>query len=509
MHDLLITNANVVTLDPQQPAAATVLVREGRIAQVGTRALEQTAPDVPRLDMRGQTVVPGFIDSHVHFTWTGVRPFTVDLSAARTAQDTLDLVGARARITPPGQLILAQGLGPQAVVQGADLDRVAPDHPVLLQGYTGHSAIANARMLRQLDLVPGDEGLDPQGVLRGAANTRAAWRVPAQFASETGWERVFGSAADLALRAGITTIHALEGEDRADDPAVLALLHAMPTLPIRIVLYYQTRDVAAVQRLGLPRIGGCIWIDGDFEPHTAALQEPYFDDPTTCGSLYFSDDAVNTFVSEAHRAGMQISLHCVGDAAVAQVLGAYHRALQAMPRADHRHRIEHFEIYDQALLAQTVRDNIYVAIQPPFDGYFGGIETNAQFLGQERALRADPIRTFVEQGIPIGGGSDCPVTPLNTIYGIHCAVNHSNPAERISPERALELFTIDNARLAFEEHEKGTITPGKLADFTVLSADPRAIDPQQIKDIDVTMTIIGGSIRWTSLHKRRSSDFKP
>lgn len=501
MPDLLLLNANVLTLDGQQPTATAILVRDGTVAAVGDHTLGEEHHDVPRLDLKGQTVVPGFIDSHVHFTWTGVRPFAVDLSAAQTAQDTLDLVAARVATVAPGGLILAQGLNPQAVVNGADLDRIAPHNPVLLQGYTGHSAIANTAMLRQLELAPGGDGLDEHGVLRGAANTRAAWRVPAQFASEVGWDRVFGSAAALALQAGITTIHALEGEDRADDPAVLALLGAMPRLPVRIVVYYQTRDVAAVQRLGLPRIGGCIWIDGDFEPHTAALQAPYADDPTTSGCLYFSDDAVDKFVSEAHAAGLQISLHCVGDAAVAQVLGAYHRALAAHPRPDHRHRIEHFEIYDPALLARTLRDDVYVAIQPPFDGYFGGVEHNATYLGAERALRADPVRTFVEHGIPIGGGSDCPVTPLDALYGIHCAVNHSNPAERISPLRALQLFTIDNARLAFEEDRKGTITPGKLADFAVLSADPCRVEPGQIKDIDVRMTIVGGEIRWTASHE--------
>lgn len=351
-------------------------------------------------------------------------------------------------------------------------------------------------MLEQLDLRPGDEGLDEHGTLRGAANTRAAWRVPAQFASEVGWEQVFGSASAAALAAGITTLHALEGEDRADDPAVLALLRLTPALPIRIVLYYQTRDVAAVQRLGLPRIGGCIWIDGDFEPHTAALQEPYADHPATCGCLYFTDDVVNEFIDEAHRAGLQIALHCVGDAAVAQVLRAYRRALTATPHPDHRHRIEHFEIYDAALLHETRALDVHVAIQPPFDGYFGGIDQNALYLGQERAQRADPIRTFVEHGIPIGGGSDCPITPLQPIYGIHCAVNHSNPAERISAQRALELFTIDNARLAFEEDEKGTIEVGKLADLTVLSADPRTVAPEHIQDIMVTMTIVDGDVRW-------------
>jgi predicted amidohydrolase YtcJ len=499
MPDLLLLNANVITLDPAVPSATTILVRDGRIAAVGDTLPDQIDPTIPRLDLSGRTVVPGFIDSHVHLTWTGVRPYAVDCSTAQTAQDTLDLVAARVATVAPGNLVLAQGLGPQAVVTGADLDRVAPRHPVLLQGYTGHSAIANGLMLRQLDLHPGDDGLDEHGVLRGAANTRAAWRVPAQFAAQVGWHNVFGSACEMALEAGITTIHALEGEDRADDPAVLALLRMQDKLPVRTVIYYQTRDVAAVQRLGLPRIGGCIWIDGDFEPHTAALQAPYADQPNTCGCLYFSDDVVHSFVDEAHRAGLQIALHCVGDAAVSQVLGAYHRTLAAHPRPDHRHRIEHFEVYDQSLLERTVRDQIHVAIQPPFDGYFGGIAENARFLGAERAQRADAVRTFIDHGIPVGGGSDCPVTPLDALYGIHCAVNHSNPAERIDVERALRLFTIDNARLAFEEDRKGTITPGKFADFAVLDDDPRHVDPQTIKDISVLMTIVGGVVEWTSI----------
>jgi predicted amidohydrolase YtcJ len=500
MGNLLIHNAHIVTLDPAQPAASTLLVRDGRIVAVGDRGdVEGRIDDCRVLDLQGQTVVPGFIDSHVHFTWTGIRPFTVDLADASTAGDVLARLTERVTMTAPGALILAQGLEAPACPRIDELDRIAPSNPVLLQGSTGHFAVANTPMLRRLDLTAGAPGLEPDGRLAGAANTRAAWRVPAEFAAEAGWERVFGGAAEAALSVGITTLHALEGEDRAEDPAVVALLALAPRLPVRVVVYYQTMDVDAALRLDLPRIGGCIWIDGDFTPHTAALQEPYADEPTTCGCLYFDDATVDSFVERAHRAGLQIALHCVGDAAVAQVLRAYRRALGLAPRADHRHRIEHFEVYDATLLQEARTLGVHVALQPPFDGYFGGITTNARFLGAERARRADPIRTFVEHGIPIGGGSDCPVTPLGPLYGIHCAVNHSNPAERISPERALELFTIDNARLAFEEADKGTIEVGKLADFTVLGADPRAVPPETIRDIPVTMTIVGGEVRWSAV----------
>lgn len=504
MADLVLRNAHIITLDPRRPYAPALVVRDGRIAAAGEwEAIESLAGNSPVLDLDGLTVVPGFIDSHVHFTWTGVRHFAVELHDARGAADVLDLVRERARSSAPGEIIFGRGFEPAACPTRYDLDRAAPSNPVLLQGTTGHFAVANSAMLDHLGLQPGDEGLDPGGRLRGRANTRAAWRVPAEFAEQVGWQRVFESTADTAMRAGITTLHALEGEDRAGDPAVLALLRLAPDLPVRVVLYYQTTDVEAVRRLDLPRIGGCIWVDGDFEPHTAALKQPYAGAPGSVGCLYFDDATLGAFVERAHRAGLQIALHCVGDAAVAQVLRAYRRALELHPRADHRHRIEHFEVYDAALLAETYALGVHVAIQPPFDGHFGGMVTNARFLGDERARRADAVRTFIDHGIVVGGGSDCPVTPLQPLYGMHCAVNHSNPAERISPRRALELFTVDNARLAFEEADKGSVEIGKLADLVALRENPLEVEPEHIKDIEVVMTIVGGQVRWRAESDRR------
>ena len=494
---MLIRNANIITLDPRRPHAPALAVADGRIAAVGEwNEVARLAPHAQTLDLAGMTVVPGFIDSHVHLTWTGIRPFGVDLHGAESVDDVLERMAAGVAVRSPGAMVVAQGLDPDRRPRRADLDRIAPRHPALLQGETGHFAVANGLMLERLGIGPEDEGVDEGGRLRGPANTRAAWSVPREFGSEIGWERVFGAAARAALEAGITTVHALDGEDRRDDASVVALLRLAPELPVRVVVYYQTTDVEAALRLRLPRIGGCIWIDGDFSPHTAALKEPYADAPDTCGCLYFDDDEVNSFVERAHRAGLQVALHCVGDAAVAQVLRAYRRALSLAPRADHRHRIEHFEVYDATLLAEARELGVHVAIQPPFDGHFGGMECNARFLGPERALRADGVRTFIDHGIPVGGGSDCPITPLGPLYGMYCAVNHSNPAERISPMRALELFTIDNARLAFEERDKGTIEVGKLADLTVLREDPLRVAPERIKDIAVAMTIVGGEVRF-------------
>ncbi len=505
MRDLLITNAHIHTLEPHQPRASTLLVRDGYV--VALDAAVPHAPDVPVYDLHGQTVVPGFIDSHVHFLWTGVRHFALDLQGVTTVAEVQERVAAQAAQLPAGQLVLGLALDHEAFPQGlptaADLDAAAPEHPVLLKGHTGHLTLANTRAMQHFGLGPATPGWQPSGLLVGAANTATAWRGPTEYAAQRGWQAVFGAAAAKAARVGITTVHALEGDDAPDDAGVRALLACSADLPVRIVLYWQTTHVAAAQALGLPRIGGCIWIDGDFGPYTAALKQPYANHPSR-GELYLPDARLHQFATEANAAGMQIALHCVGDAAVEQVLRAYRRALENQPRGDHRHRIEHFELYDEHLLRDARELGVSVAIQPAFDGYFGGIETNARFLGWERAERADAIATFDRHGIPIGGGSDSTVTPLGPLYGMHCAVNHSNPRERVTPERALQLWTIDNARLAFEEHVKGTLAVGKYADFVVLDADPLAVPTKEIKDIRVNMTVMNGHITYAYLDDSRS-----
>ena len=316
--------------------------------------------------------------------------------------------------------------------------------------------------------------------------------MQARFAREQGLAALHRAAARRAVSVGLTTVHALAGNDQADDPEVKALLAIAPELPLRLVVWYQTTDVAAALKLGLPRIGGCILLDGDFGPHTAALTEPYADQPDSRGTLYYTQEEIDAFVAAAHCAGLQIAMHAVGDRAAEQALNAYERALDRWPRADHRHRIEHFEVYNEALVQRARRLGVHLAIQPPFNPYFGGHTRLNPLLGEERALRSDPVRSLLEAGLPIGGGSDSTVTPLQPLYGVHCAVNHSNPAERLEVEQALRLYTLDNASMAFEEADKGSIEVGKLGDLVVLAEDPFEVEPERIKDIPVEMTVVGG-----------------
>lgn len=498
--DLILHGGNVRTLDPARPRAEAVAVRQGRIVAVG--GWEDVAPyagGMPRLDLAGQTVLPGFIDSHVHFTWTGLKEAALNFWPAERVGEVQDLLRRAAAETPHGQLLFGMGLNQyrfpgRQLPTAADLDAAAPDHPVFLVGVTGHYSLANTRCLRELDLPPETPGLDACGLLRDRANTLAGRGTRARFAREKGLAELHRAAAQRAVSVGLTTVHALEGNDQPADPTVQSLLALAPELPVRLIVWYQTRDVAAVQALGLPRIGGCLLLDGDFGPHTAALLEPYADQPETRGTLYYTQDEIDEFVAEAHQAGLQIAMHAVGDRAAAQALQAYERALARWPRADHRHRIEHFEVYDESLARRAHDLGVHLAIQPPFNLYFGGHTRLNPILGEDRALRSDPVRSLVEAGIAVGGGSDSTVTPLKPLYGVHCAVNHSNPAERLDVERALRLYTVDNAALAFEEGDKGSIEAGKLGDLVVLGADPVMVRPDEIEEIPVRLTVVGGEV---------------
>jgi predicted amidohydrolase YtcJ len=317
-----------------------------------------------------------------------------------------------------------------------------------------------------------------------------------RFAEQIGYEPIIEAACRAAIEAGLTTVHALDGALPADDPGVLAILRRDPAAAPHILVYYQTRQVEAALDLGLPRIGGCsaCALDGAFTPRTARLLEPYPNEAGGRGSSYFPDSELLDFFRQAHRSGLQICVHCVGDGAVEQALTAFEAVLADRPRPNHRHRIEHAELITPAQIQRAKRLEVAFSIQPAFNHFWRHDQFYPPVIGIDRAARVDPIQTLVESGLLVGAGSDSPVTPLRALLGVHSAVNHSNPAERVDPLTALRLFTLNNAQLGFEEKEKGSLTPGKLADLVVLGADPLQIGPSEIKDIPVELTIVGGQV---------------
>jgi predicted amidohydrolase YtcJ len=504
--DIALRNANILTMNPQLPPAESLAVREGRIVAIGT--WEQVAPHAEGaqvLDLTGKTVLPGFIDTHAHFFWTALSLTALDVSGANDHASLTEIIRQHAVDKPPGELIFGMGFSEYTLETEQHspiiqvLDSATPENPVFLMGVTGHISAANSRALRLLALPDDTPGImrdaigKPNGLLADKANTLAWDRFNVTFGAGTRAREIIAQAEEKALSVGITTLHALEGGTVSEDLAITDLLAAIPSLRLRLVLYYQTMDVDTVVWLGLPRIGGCILLDGDFGPHTAALSEPYVDDPICYGTLYHTQEEINAFVLRAHKAGLQVAMHAVGDRAVEQALNAYDAALAAHPRADHRHRIEHCEIIREEQIERARRLGVSLAIQPPFNHYWPHTDYYST-LGEERAWKADPVRSLMRPGLLIAGGSDSTVTPLGPLIGVHAAVGHSNPAERVGIKEALDLYTINGARIAFEEGDKGSLEIGKLGDIVVLAKDPFGVEPDQIKDIPIEMTIVGGQV---------------
>lgn len=505
--DLIIRNAHIITMDRQKPFAEAMAVKDGHIAAIGTwEQVELHSGGIRVLDLQGKTVVPGMIDTHTHFLWTALSEAALDMSGAHDHDALADILREAMIELPDGDAIVGMGYTEYALDTAMHrpiietLDAVVPDRPVYLIGASGHSSAANTRALELLGIsedTPGflrDEDGMPNGLLTNVALSEAYSGLGEHFGLEEKAEAMIPAAIEKAQSVGITTIHVLEGSPSGEsDEGVGNFWAAIPNLPLRFVLYYQTLDVDKVVELGLPRIGGCIMLDGDLGPRTAALSEPYLDDPDCYGTLYYSREEIDAFVLEAHEQGLQIALHAVGDAAIEQALDAFEAAIEAHPRTDHRHRIEHCTVMREDQISRAQRLGVALAIQPPFNIYWPQ-EENIPSLGEARARMVDAVRTLMRPDLLVAGGSDSFVTPLGPLLGVHAAVNHSNPMERVSVHEALQLYTINAARIGFQEDDRGSLEVGKLGDLVVLGEDPYQIDPRKIKDISVEMTIIGGAI---------------
>ena len=502
---LALINLDVVTMDERRPRAQAVLLAKGRIALVGSTDEVLAAREGGEvLDLRGRALLPGFIDTHVHLMATGIEGVGLRLQDCRSLAEVMNLV----RRAAEGQAVVrALGLDPARLAEQryptrAELDEAVSQVPVYLIRRDMHSAVLNSRALALVAAAETKEGWerDPAtgestGLLRADAWYRAS---PILFSliDEATWQQALAAACRQALSVGATTVHALEGGFTSGDVdlgSLSELLERPAAGRPKVVFWWQTKDVARVKARGLPRIGGCILVDGSFGSHTAALAEPYADRPDRRGELYHTDEELAAFVGEAHAAGLQIALHAIGDRAIGQALRAYEMALTEHPRPDHRHRLEHFMLPTDEQMATAARLGVHIAVQPTFCHQWGGRGGMYwQRVGNDRYARFYPLRAMLARGLKLGGGSDSTVTPLNPLLGIHAAVNRAEAEQRLQPGEALRLFTLDAAHLAFEENETGSIAPGKAADLVVLGANPLAVPPGEIADIPVEMTFVDG-----------------
>ncbi len=509
---LALANAHIITMGGRDIARGTLVIEDGKIAKIleGEGSLNLGLSSSQVIDLSGKTILPGFVDSHTHLVLTGFSIESVNLSNARSIGDVLELIRGEVSQVESGEWVFGTQLVHRLLREKRnptieEIDRVSPENPVWLISNTCHSSVVNTLGFQHVGLSvnsPGVEKDPATGRFTGAYVTDQshfeAHRCIFSSLSIERIQRMIEQACNSAVRRGVTTLHALDGSPEGDR-IFRILLETMPRMPLRIVPYFQTMDVNQVLDMGLPRIGGCLALDGAWLEHTVALTEPYEDFPDCRGMLFYTDDQVESFVQKAHESGLQISMHAIGDAAIEQILRAYEKALARSPRMDHRHRIEHFSLPsdDQIMRARDL--GIVAAMQPMFSYNIGGPDgAYVQYLGEDRANRIEDFRALLDRGMKVCGGSDSPVTPIDPLMGIHAAVNNPFVHHRVSVEEAVQMFTGSGASAAFEEEFKGTVEVGHLADLVVLHDNPKAVNSDRLGTIRVAMTLVGGKVVWQS-----------
>ncbi len=473
----------------------------GRISAAGSGPVPgEFAAGAEMIDLGGAAVVPALHDAHVHLLETGLMDLDVDASPATSFDELMEILLSASR-TFDGRLLRAHSFDPDLMEDGryptaAELDAISTEIPIYVKRRDGHSASANTSALSYLRLTDGtpglelDEGGRPTGVIRGKAYEQSS-RAAKHALSPADRIECFRRASARAAGRGIGVVHALAGSTEPGNRDVELLLEIQDSLPIDTVIYPQLLDIDHVVALGLPRVGGCILLDGSFSSGTAALTEPYADGGGR-GDLYYTDDFLTGFYRDAASRGLQIAVHALGGRAISQALSAVDAACGEGAR-DLRPRIEHCELPTPAHIAAMVRLGVAACVQPTFEYLWGGPDAMYERrLGPVRAARSNPFRTLLDAGVRLGGGSDSYVTPMDSLLGIHSAVNRPNEAERLSVFQAVSLFTSGAAWLSFDDARRGTLEAGKEASFTVLADDPFTADPASIKGIAVEGLFLRG-----------------
>ena len=464
------------------PSAGEWILVDGRhVQRVGTGE----PPQADRvIELPGTTILPGFVDAHVHLTDTGAQLQTPEVTASRSVDE---LLAAVRRIVEKRQgPTLVHGFDesswdrPDPPTVG-DLDAVSAQ-PLAIARVDGHVSFANTAALE------GSGALDEEGVERdvrgrptGRLTRRANSLLCEWFVSsltDRDVEALQLQAAALAASRGITSVHEMSTPDELELRDLRVLMSHRSRLPIDVVAYLATTDVSRVMELGLARVGGDLTIDGSLGARTAWLGAPYRDGSGT-GAQYLRDDELAEFFHDGHLAGLQVAVHAIGDAAIRQVTSTWERVYQSLDSRGRRHfrarrhRIEHCEMPTSDLLERAAVLGLAMSVQPGFDaawGHPGGLYERR--LGWERAAGMNPFRGMVERGLEIGAGSDSPVTPMDPMAGILAFELHHEPRQGLSREEAVRLFTIGSARLGHQEDKKGSIEPGKHADFAAYDVDP-------------------------------------
>jgi predicted amidohydrolase YtcJ len=461
---------------PADPFATAMLVDQGAVAWVGGEGAADTAagPGVVVHHLDGRLVTPAFVDAHAHLTETGLALAGLDLSAARSGQQVLDSVAAAARARP-GLPVLGHGWDDTTWTEPrlptrAELERAAPGAVVYLARVDVHSALVSPALLALLGDVPGLDGGDADGLVRGDAH-HAARRASRAGVGPAEREALQRAALQAAAAAGIGQVHEIGAPHVSGENDLALLLEWTRDARVpRVVPYWgELGGIATAQRLGARGCAGDLCVDGSLGSHTAALREPYDDSPGT-GVLVLDAQQAAQHVVDCTHAGLQAGFHCIGDAAVDVAVGALAAAAQQCGTAAvqaARHRLEHVEMVDPAQAPVLARLGVVASMQPAFDAAWGGPDgLYVRRLGAERAAGLNPFALLMRAGVTLAFGSDSPVTPFDPWGTVRAAARHHTAQHRISVRGAFAAHTRGGWRAAGRD-DAGVLVPAAPADYVL------------------------------------------
>ena len=531
--DLVLKNGNIYTVNQRAPKAEAVAIKDDRIIFVGSNggALRYLGRNTRVIDLHGKTVVPGMTDAHHHLFGVGFREITLNLEGITSLEDFLTKVKERVDQAQPGEWITGRGWietfwKPPVFPTRADLDRIAPNNPVFLDRADGHGAVANSAALRLAgidkntpnpfggEISKDKQSGEPNGMLLDAAQDLVQRHIPGPTPADA--ERALLLGVQRNVELGWTQVQDAGGSYA--DVALFRKLYADGKIKLRIykALSAPGREAQQLFREG-PIIGEHdhrltvrtvkLYADGSLGSRSAALLAPYSDKPDTSGFLTIKEEDLLPFLEEALRKGVQVETHAIGDRGNRFILDAYEKAFKAVPMRERkirepRWRIEHSQIVNPADIPRFAKLGVIPSMQASHA--IGDLHFAPSRLGIQRLAGAYAWASFIKSGSIIPGGSDAPVERGEPMIEFYAAVARKDmkgfsgegwhPEEAVTREQALKMFTIWPAFAAFEEKLRGSIEVGKLADFTIFSADIMKIPEMEILKTRNVMTVINGEI---------------
>ena len=510
MSELILFNANVITMDPALPKARLVAIQDGKIVLVSgdQRLRELRKNEATFIDCHDKTVLPGFIDAHFHLHGFVESLMTLDLDPrhqTHSISDIQDKIRGEARKVPPGTWIRGRGYNEFYLREKRhptcwDLDIATPVHPTKLTHRSGRAHVLNSLALQSAGISreTGDppEGLidrdvvtgEPTGLLYGMGHHLGRAIPPLDPDQMEHGIRL----ADRELRSlGITSLHDASPRNNLKRWKLLRHWKESGLLKSRISMMLGIEGLNEYERHEFsPVEGDPVQLGGV----KIVLHE-------TTGQLTPCEEELDESVFRVHESGRQVVLHAIEGKTIEAACSAVEHALRRLPRPDPRHRVEHCSVCPPSLARRLASLGIIVVTQPSFIYYNG--DRYLRTVPESNLRHLYPIATLIKNGVKVVASSDCPIAPANPMIGIHSAVSRKTeggelvlPEEGVSPLKAIRMCTSDAAESNFEERIKGSITPGKLADLVVLNDDPTGPSAHEIKDIEVEMTLVNGEIVW-------------